>query len=229
MSKSKILLAEDDETLAFVTADNLNAKGYEVTLVNNGSDAVKSFVTDKPDLCILDVMMPEMDGFEAAREIRAKNKEVPILFLTAKSMKEDRIEGLSLGADDYITKPFSIEELVLRIEVFLRRRNIDMNRTSGIIKIGNFTFDPENYQIISDAGKQDMTQREAELLSYFFKHKNQLSKRSDILIAVWGKDDYFLGRSMDVFVSRLRKFFEDDPSIKIENVHGVGYRFTAPE
>jgi DNA-binding response OmpR family regulator len=229
MNKSKILLAEDDETLAFVTADNLNAKGYQVILVNNGVDAVKSFEIEKPDLCILDVMMPEKDGFEAAREIRAKSKEVPILFLTARGMKEDRIEGLSLGADDYITKPFSIEELVLRIEIFLRRRYVDPNRTSGNITIGAFTFDPENYQINGPDGKQDMTQREAELLAYFFKHKNQLSKRSDILIAVWGKDDYFLGRSMDVFVSRLRKFFEKDPSIKIENVHGVGYRFTAPE
>lgn len=229
MNKSKILLAEDDETLAFVTADNLNAKGYHVILVNNGADAVKSFEAEKPDLCILDVMMPEKDGFEAAREIRAKSKEVPILFLTARGMKEDRIEGLSLGADDYITKPFSIEELVLRIEIFLRRRYVDPNRTSGIISIGAFTFDPENYQINGPEGKQDMTQREAELLAYFFKHKNQLSKRSDILIAVWGKDDYFLGRSMDVFVSRLRKFFEKDPSIKIENVHGVGYRFTSPE
>ncbi len=229
MSKSKILLAEDDETLAFVTADNLNAKGYQVTLVNNGAEAVKAFEQDRPDLCILDVMMPEKDGFEAAKEIRAKSKEVPILFLTARSMKEDRIEGLSLGADDYITKPFSIEELVLRIEVFLRRRFVDPNKTSGIITIGDYTFDPENYQIKGPEGKQDMTQREAELLSYFFRHKNQLSKRSEILIAVWGKDDYFLGRSMDVFVSRLRKFFEKDATIKIENVHGVGYRFTAPE
>ena len=229
MNKSKILLAEDDETLAFVTADNLNAKGYQVILVNNGVEAIKAFETEKPDLCILDVMMPHKDGFEAAKEIRAKSKEVPILFLTAKSMKEDRIEGLSLGADDYITKPFSIEELVLRIEIFLRRRFVDPNRTSGIITIGRYTFDPENYTIESPEGKQGMTQREAELLSYFFKHKNQLSKRSEILIAVWGKDDYFLGRSMDVFVSRLRKFFEKDPSIKIENVHGVGYRFTAPE
>ncbi|MBK7608123.1 MAG: response regulator transcription factor [Saprospiraceae bacterium] len=229
MNKSKILLAEDDETLAFVTADNLNAKGYNVILVNNGVEAVKAFELEKLDLCILDVMMPEKDGFEAAREIRAKSKEVPILFLTAKSMKEDRIEGLSLGADDYITKPFSIEELVLRIEIFLRRRFVDPNRTSGIINLGQYSFDPENYQITGPDGKQDMTQREAELLLYFFKHKNQLSKRSDILIAVWGKDDYFLGRSMDVFVSRLRKFFEKDPSIKIENVHGVGYRFTAAE
>ncbi|MEO5581344.1 MAG: response regulator transcription factor [Saprospiraceae bacterium] len=229
MNKAKILLAEDDETLAFVTADNLNAKGYQVILVNNGAEAVKSFDIERPDLCILDVMMPEKDGFEAAKEIRTKSKEVPILFLTARGMKEDRIEGLSLGADDYITKPFSIEELVLRIEIFLRRRYVDPNRTSGIISIGQFMFDPENYQINGPEGKQDMTQREAELLSYFFKHKNQLSKRSDILISVWGKDDYFLGRSMDVFVSRLRKFFEKDPSIKIENVHGVGYRFTAPD
>lgn len=229
MSKSKILLAEDDETLAFVTADNLNAKGYQVILASNGQEAINAFETEKPDLCILDVMMPQKDGFEAAREIRAKSKEVPILFLTAKSLKEDRIEGLSLGADDYITKPFSIEELVLRIEIFLRRRFVDPNRTSGIITIGQYTFDPENYTIEGPDGKNGMTQREAELLSYFFKHKNQLSKRSEILIAVWGKDDYFLGRSMDVFVSRLRKFFEKDPGIKIENVHGVGYRFTAPE
>lgn len=229
-SKSvKILYVEDDEVLSFVTKDNLELSGYNIQHCLNGKSALKSFKSDKFDLCILDVMLPEMDGFELAQEIRKVNREVPILFLSAKSMKEDRLHGLRIGADDYITKPFSIEELLLKIEVFLKRKYLSRPPENDYSKIGKFEYDHRNLKLGCNEDFRNLTQKEGDLLQLLVQNKNNILKRSEILQKLWGQDDYFLGRSMDVFISRLRKYLASDPSIKIENIHGVGFRLRENE
>lgn len=224
--KAHLLYVEDDESLSFVTKDNLELQGYEVSLFPDGETAMRAFEKGRYDLCLLDVMLPGIDGFELARYIRARDHEVPLLFLTAKSLKEDRIKGLKLGADDYITKPFSIEELMLKIEVFLRRQKItgDQHAPQGY-HIGRYHFDPSNLQLSDGEEQRRLTQKEADLLRYLTERKNQVVKRSDILEEVWGENDYFLGRSLDVFISRLRKYLRDDERLRIENIHGVGFCF----
>jgi len=224
-NKASILYVEDDETLGFVTKDNLELSGYEVIHSVNGKEALAAFQSRSFDLCVLDVMMPEMDGFELAEHIRKENEQIPILFLTARSLKEDKIKGLQLGADDYITKPFSIEELVLKMEVFLRRKYIS-NPDASLMKIGDFKYDPTNLKLTGLKGEKGMTQKEGDLLKMLILNKNQILKRSQILKELWGEDDYFLGRSMDVFISRLRKYLKADTKLKIENVHGVGFRLS---
>jgi two-component system response regulator VicR len=223
--KAHLFYVEDDESLSFVTRDNLELEGYQVTYCEDGQKAIDIIKTENFDLCILDVMLPGVDGFTIAEEIRKRNKQVPILFLTAKSLKEDRIRGLRLGADDYITKPFSIEELILKIEIFLKRSQIVVKEESHLFQIGDFTFDHKNLQLKNESIKRQLTQKEADLLKYFIKNKNVVLKRSDILETLWGEDDYFLGRSLDVFISRLRKYLKEDETLKIENIHGVGFRF----
>ncbi|MFK7771974.1 MAG: response regulator transcription factor [Saprospiraceae bacterium] len=223
--KAHLFYVEDDESLSFVTRDNLELEGYQVTYCENGQKAIDLIKTQDFDLCILDVMLPDVDGFTIAEEIRKRNKQVPILFLTAKSLKEDRIRGLRLGADDYITKPFSIEELILKIEIFLKRSQIVVKEDEHLFQIGNFNFDHKNLQLKNEDIKRQLTQKEADLLKYFIENKNEVLKRSDILETLWGEDDYFLGRSLDVFISRLRKYLKEDETLKIENIHGVGFRF----
>ena len=223
--KAQLLYVEDDESLGFVTRDNLELQGYKIIHCTDGQEALDVFNKEKFDLCILDVMLPEIDGFTIATEIRKYNTEVPIIFLTAKSLKEDKIQGLKLGADDYITKPFSIEELILKIEVFLRRSKIISPSSPTIFKVGTFEFDYKNLGLSSTNFQKTLTQKEADLLQYFCQHKNQLLRRSVILETIWGQDDYFLGRSLDVFISRLRKYLRQEKAIKIENVHGIGFRF----
>jgi DNA-binding response OmpR family regulator len=227
--KPHLLYVEDDESLSFVTRDNLELKGYQITHCLSGKEAADLIQESSFDLCILDVMLPEMDGFELASLIREKDKEVPIIFLTAKSLKEDKIHGLRLGADDYITKPFSIEELILKIEVFLRRSKINYRVKQDQFQIGQFHLDYPNLQLqIGEDGRR-LTQKEADLLKYFYENANQVVKRSNILKQLWGEDDYFMGRSLDVFISRLRKYLKADPEIKIENIHGVGFRLQLQE
>jgi len=221
--KSKILYVEDDETLSFVTMDNLELNGYKVDHCPDGESAIESFYKNQYDLCILDVMLPRMDGFSLAEKIRASDPNVPILFLTAKSMKEDRLHGLRLGADDYITKPFSIEELILKIEVFLKRKFVTAP-ANEVFRIGKYNFDYRNLTLSLDDDKRSLTQKEADLLKMLLDHKNNVVKRSVILEKLWGEDDYFLGRSMDVFISRLRKYLGSDPTLKIDNIHGVGFK-----
>ena len=221
---SKILYVEDDPTLGFVTTDNLREEGYEVLLEKDGKSALKRFKKEIVDICILDIMLPEMDGFELAENIRKLNSQVPIIFLTAKSLKEDKLVGLTIGGDDYITKPFSIEELVLKIQVFLRRKYIHNEEDETHLKIGHFKVDFRNLSLITNDSEQVMTQKEADLLKELIKNKNRILKREHILEKLWGKNDYFLGRSMDVFISRLRKHLKSDQRLKIENVHGVGFR-----
>ena len=222
----KILYVEDDETLGFVTKDTLTEEGFDIDLCEDGEIAWKKFRNQAFDLCIIDVMLPKLDGFTLAEKIRNQNSQIPIIFVTAKSLKEDKIKGLTIGADDYITKPFSIEELVLKINVFLKRKFINDVEESKKEKIGALEFDFANLTLSNPAGSDEikLTQREGELLKILVDNKNELNTRKQLLERVWGREDYFLGRSMDVFISRLRKHLSLDPSINIENVHGVGYR-----
>ncbi len=227
--KAKLLYVEDDESLSFVTRDNLQLQGYEIICCRDGKEALKAIQNENFDLCILDVMLPEIDGFTVAKEIRKKNQHVPIIFLTAKSLKEDKIHGLKLGGDDYITKPFSIEELMLKVEIFLRRSRISSSNDQKVYFLGQYQFDFDNLSLEGDNSHKRLTQREAELLRMLVEHKNQVLKREDILEQIWGKNDYFLGRSLDVFISRLRKYLKTDERIKIENIHGVGFRLNVKE
>lgn len=219
----KILYVEDDEALGFVTSDALRQEGYDVDHQVDGLEAKKSFQSNSYDICIIDVMLPKMDGFELAAFIRSKNVQIPIIFVTAKSMKEDKLKGLKIGADDYITKPFDIEELVLKINIFLKRKYIETDY-QGEIKIGAYLFDMANLSLEKEGVIKKVTQREGELLYALAAQRNKIVKRKTLLEKIWGKEDYFLGRSMDVFISRLRKHLTEDSSIKIENVHGVGFR-----
>ena len=223
MINPRILLVEDDPSLGFVIMDNLVAKGYEVTLCVDGEEGQQVFLQKQFDLCIFDVMMPKKDGFTLAKNIREKNQQVPILFVTAKSMLEDKVAGFAAGGDDYIVKPFSMEELCLRIEVFLRRSN-GTPLTSEIFSIGTYTFDYKNLTLQHPDGAKALTQKEAEVLRLLCIHKDRVLKREEILKTVWGDDDYFLGRSLDVFISKLRKYLKEDPSVEIVNYHGVGFR-----
>jgi DNA-binding response OmpR family regulator len=223
--KPHLLYVEDDESLSFVTKDNLELQGYKITHCANGQEALNLLSNTQFDLCILDVMLPEVDGFTIAKEIRKHNVQIPILFLSAKSLKEDKIQGLRLGGDDYITKPFSIEELILKVEIFLKRSKIAAPDSAPVQKIGLYDFDYPNLTLRLEEETKRLTQREADLLKLFVEHKGQILKRSMILKQLWGEDDYFLGRSLDVFISRLRKYLKQDDRIRIENIHGVGFRF----
>lgn len=220
--KAHLLYVEDDESLGFVTRDHLELQGYAVTHCADGYYALQALKNQTFDLCLLDVMLPGIDGFSLAKEIRKTNMEIPILFLTAKSLKEDKIQGFRLGADDFITKPFSIEELILRIEVFLRRRKVD-EVPASFIPMGSCHFNHTKLELTCMGNVRRLTQREADLLLFLWKNRNQVVRRSTILENIWGEDDYFLGRSLDVFISRLRKYVKDDISVKIENIHGVGF------
>lgn len=220
----KILLAEDDLDLGGVFKQFLELNDFDVTWAKNGEEAWEIFQGDTFHLCILDVMMPKLDGFSLAKRIREANSNMPFLFLTAKKLKEDRMTGLKLGADDYIVKPFEADELVLKIQNILRRTTV-ANITEPV-RINDFVFDFENLKLISPSKSNQLTEKEAKLLQYLVQNESKLLRREDILVEVWGENDFFLGRSMDVFISRLRKYFKEDNRIKIETVRGVGFRFT---
>ncbi len=227
--KAHLFYVEDDESLSFVTRDNLELQGYSVTYCENGKQAMEKIRENNFDLCILDVMLPDTDGFTIAEEIRKFNTQVPIIFLTAKSMKEDRIRGLRLGADDYMTKPFSIEELILKVEIFLRRSKIATAPVPTYLTVGNYLLDHKNLLLKFGKQAKNLTQKEADLLKMFMENKNEVIKRSYILETLWGEDDYFLGRSLDVFISRLRKYLSQDERISVENIHSVGFRMKLEE
>jgi DNA-binding response OmpR family regulator len=223
----KILLVEDDPSLGFVIKDNLTMKGYEVTLCKDGQEGERAFFDNGYNLCIFDVMLPKKDGFSLARSVRKKNADVPILFLTAKSMIEDKLEGFGTGADDYITKPFSLEELLCRIEVFLRRAPLISHIEQKIVFLGKYEFDFSNLTLKTRSAEKTLTQKEAEVLKLLYQNRERVLKREEILKQVWGDDDYFMGRSMDVFISKLRKYLKEDPSVQIVNYHGVGFKLEA--
>jgi len=224
--KKRILYVEDDPNLAFATKDNLEEYDYEVVHATDGVEALEFFGKEHFDICVLDIMLPKMDGFSLAEKIRSSDSQVPILFLTARSLQEDKIKGLKLGADDYVTKPFSIEELKLRIDVFLRRSKSDKPETSKTdsAKIGKYAFDFQKLTLAINGSMQNLTFREAEVLKYLAERPDLVIRRDELLKAIWGDDDYFMGRSLDVFISRLRKYLSADPDIRIDNVHGVGFR-----
>ena len=223
--KISILLAEDDINLGFVIADQLRAEGYHVSLTTDGVEALKRFNEQPYHLCIFDVMMPKKDGFTLARDIRQINSDVPILFLTAKSMTEDKIEGFNAGGDDYLTKPFSVEELNLRIKSLLKRVNIRTEiPEEKVFNVSTFIFDRENLTLTFNGNVQSLTKKEAQILKILYKFKNQVLPREVILNTVWGQDDYFVGRSLDVFITKLRKYLKEDDRIQILNIHGVGFK-----
>jgi len=226
MKQARILYVEDDLSLSFVTRDNLERAGYTIEYCEDGISAYEKIKSGKYDLYILDVMLPKIDGYTLARKIREKDEAAPILFLSAKSTLDDKLFGLQLGADDYITKPFSIDELILKIEVFLKRSNIDTSRSQKdrIIRLGKYSFIPSELTLMSDGENTSLTHRESELLSFLVKNEGKIVKRDDILLQVWGNDHFFSSRSLDVFISRLRKMLKADPSIRIENIHNIGYR-----
>jgi DNA-binding response OmpR family regulator len=226
MNTIKILLAEDDSNLGLLLKNYLNAKNYDTTLVRTGTQALDAFSSGSFNICIFDIMMPEMDGLTLAKEIRLSNQEIPIIFLTARNQHEDIIEGFISGADDYITKPFSMEELLYRIEAILRRTSVSpvSASTQGPYSIGSFLFDPLN-QVLSIKGKPiKLTTKESELLDLLYRHHNEILERNYALKTIWIDDNYFNARSMDVYISRLRKYLSKDPSLKILNIHGKGYK-----
>ena len=224
--KINILVAEDDLQLGFIIKDNLNDAGFNVVNCPDGETTWEQYQKINPDLCILDVNMPYRDGFSLAKKIRQKSDLVPILFLTAKSLQEDKLKGFAAGGDDYIVKPFNMKELLSRINVFLRRNKLLMPTTQKSYAVGNFHFIPAELELTKEQERVSLTQREAELLEFLCLHPGKVLKREDILSNVWGKNDFFLGRSMDVFITRLRKLLAVEPTVNIETIHGVGYRFT---
>ena len=226
--KLKILLCEDDENLGMLLREYLQAKGYQATLCQDGEAGYKEFLKTKFDIAVLDVMMPKKDGFTLAQEIRQANAEIPVIFLTARTLKDDILEGFKLGADDYITKPFSMEELVLRIEAILRRVRGKKNKEATVYQIGRFTFDTQK-QLLTIGDKQTkLTTKENELLALLCSHANEILQRDFALKTIWIDDNYFNARSMDVYITKLRKHLKDDPNVEINNVHGKGYRLVVP-
>ncbi len=225
----RILLVEDDSALRFIIKDNLVLHNYQVDIAEDGEEALQLFRENSYSLIILDVMLPKKDGFSVAREIRETDELIPVIFLTARSMNEDKITGLTLGGDDYITKPFSMEELLLKMKIFLKRsaqvipvKNVTEKKG---IRIGNYIFMDEELTLTCGDFQRRLTLKEAELVKFFASHTNKVLSRDEILQSVWGSNDYFLGRSLDVFISRLRKYFSQDPDIRIVNLHGIGFRF----
>lgn len=224
--KIRVLLAEDDASLAYVIADNLSDAGYDVVICKDGQSAIDRFDKNKFDICLLDIMMPNKDGYAVAKKIRQQTDVMPILFLSTKTEEEDRLKGYETGADDYISKPFSINELIKKIEVFLRRSKKNQTRTDINFNIGRSIFIPAELRIKTPVEEMTITQKEADLLFYLCENIGKVMKRDEILLQVWGKDDYFLGRSMDVYISKLRKYLKSDPSIILETLHGIGFRLS---
>lgn len=223
----KILVAEDDTNLSLLLCDFLHLLGYETTCARDGKDGWSLFQQGIFDMCILDVMMPRMDGFTLADQIRKRNSSVPIIFLTARGLNEDRVRGFKAGCDDYVTKPFNSEELGLRIEAILKR--CGLIKEEEVYSIGHYQFDAINLKLQSPQGIQTLTPKETNLLRLLCKNKNQLLSREKAQKEIWGNENYFVGRSMDVFITRLRKYLKDDPKVSITTVHGTGFRLEVAE
>jgi len=224
-TRARVLLAEDDHHLSELMKEALEEAGYLVTVSPDGQAAINTFDKNKFDICLLDIMMPVKDGFMVAKKIRQQSDVMPILFISTKSLEEDKIRGYQTGADDYITKPFSMKELLFKIEVFLRRTKKLFSETRHAFNVGSMFFSYNDLQLTAGGETFHIQQKEADLLKFFCEHPNQPLKREEVLLAVWGKDDFFLGRSMDVYVTKLRKYLKADPAVMLETIHGVGYRF----
>ncbi len=231
MKKIKVLLAEDDVNLGSLLQQYLEAKNYETQLFHDGESAYKAYMQNDFDICILDVMMPKRDGFELAKNIKSINENVPVIFLTAKVLKEDVLKGFKIGADDYITKPFNMEELLYRIEAVLRRFGRDRVEEQSVFQIGIINFD-SNLQTIKIENSEEtvkLTSKESDLLKLLCQNRNSVMRRDYALKAIWGVDNYFNARSMDVYITKLRKILQADPNIKIINKHGEGYKLIVGE
>lgn len=226
MSKARpqILLAEDDPNLGILLVDYLESEGFGVKLCKNGEEAVEIFRNQAFDLCLLDVMMPKLDGFSLAAAIRMKDAMVPLLFITARSMKEDKLKGYGLGADDYITKPFDVDELLWKVRAIIRRNaGLASEKKTELIQIGSYVFDFQNQTISRNNEIRRITEKESVVLAYLSSHRNTVVRREELLTNLWGENDYFMGRSLDVFITKIRKYLKNDPSVRIENVFGVGF------
>lgn len=226
--KKKILLCEDDESLGMLLRDYLQAKNYDADLCLDGEEGYRAFCAKQYDLCVFDVMMPRKDGFQLAQEIRAINVEVPIIFLTAKNLKEDVFEGFRIGGDDYITKPFSMDELLFRMEAILRRVVGKKNKNRTVYQLGSYTYDIRRQNLMRNGVETKLTTKENELLTLLCRHTNDVLQRELALKTIWTDDNYFNARSMDVYITKLRKLLKDDPAVEISNVHGKGYRLIVP-
>ena len=227
MSKKKLLIVEDDENLGQILKEYLELKGFETCLARDGEEGLSEYNNGSFDLCILDIMMPRKDGFTLAREIRLLNKSIPIIFLTAKSLKEDTIEGFKIGADDYVTKPFSMEELLLRIEAVLRRAGGGKSETKSVYTFGQFTFYYDQQLLVFSDEKQKLTSKESELLRLLCQNMNHTLDRSAALKYIWKDDSYFNARSMDVYIAKLRKHLKKDENIQILTIHGEGFKLVS--
>lgn len=224
----RILLCEDDENLGILLREYLQAKGFDTELCQDGELGFRAFMKNKYDICVLDVMMPKKDGFTLAREIRQLNAEIPIIFLTAKTLKGDILNGFKIGADDYITKPFSMEELVFRIEAILRRVNGKKNNETTTYQIGSFVFDTQKQTLTRGEDVTKLTTKECDLLKLLCEHANEILQRDFALKTIWVDDNYFNARSMDVYITKLRKHLRPDSNVEIINIHGKGYKLIIP-
>jgi DNA-binding response OmpR family regulator len=225
-----VLLLEDDRNLGMIVQEHLQMNGFDVTLCTNGEDGLARFIRERFAICLVDIMMPKMDGFAFAREVRRRNKDIPLIFLTAKSLREDKIEGFRIGCDDYVTKPFSVEELLLRIQAVLRRAgggSAEDARTS--FEIGSYSFDSVTRALRHHRQERRLTPKESEVLRLLCLHLNQTLERNLALREIWGDESYFSARSMDVFISKLRKYLKDDRHVEISSIHGIGFRLTVDQ
>ena len=230
MEKKKILLVEDDFNLGIVIQDFLSLEGYTVHLCRDGKEGLQKFNKNDYDVCLLDVMLPEKDGYQIAEDIRKVNKEIPIIFLTAKSSPEDKVKGFKSGGDDYITKPFNREEFLLRIKAIIRRANNEYDdEDEGMIEINSYTLDFKNLKLTCPEEDKKLTKRETAILKLLSENRNKVIERSLVLNLIWGDDNYFNGRSLDVFITKLRKYLKHDESISINNIHGVGFKLELGE
>ena len=227
-NRQHILLAEDDEQLGDLIKESLEDEGYEVSLFRDGQSALDHFDKQKFDFCLLDINMPGKDGFSVAKKIRQQTDVIPVIFISTRAQLEDKVEGYGKGADDYIVKPFAMKELLMKLKVFSRRSKKMFSEGNKEFHLGNLTFSYNDLRLSGLDTDIKLKQREADLLLFLSEHPNRILKRDEILIAVWGKDDYFLGRSMDVFMSKLRKYLKSEPRVFLETIHGVGYRFSLP-
>ncbi len=226
MDKIKVLYVEDEEALGMIVMESMEVRGFEVLFCKNAKEALHAFKTKSPDICVLDVMMPGMDGFELAKEIRQQDQKIPLIFLTAKSQTKDVVKGFELGAHDYIKKPFSIEELIVRMQSIVRREKTtpEPESTTTEFAIGDYYFNFEKQTLVFDRNERKLTHREAEILKMLCENKNQVLERNTVLLKLWGDDSFFNARSMDVFITKLRKYLIKDSRIEIVNVRGVGYK-----
>jgi DNA-binding response OmpR family regulator len=226
MSKIKVLYVEDEVSLARIVKESLESRKFHVELVANGKHAVDVFNTMQPDICVLDIMLPGLDGFTIAKEIRARSKTVPLIFLTAKLQTEDLIKGFEVGGNDYIRKPFSIEELIVRINNLLKLSNNFQETSLDSLQIGNYEFIPHRYELCLESKVKKLSHRESTLLKMLFEHKNATLARKDILLKLWGDDSFFNSRNLDVYITKLRDYLKEDKSIQIITIKGIGYYFS---